>query len=210
MPVSVSHRSGRFRIIESDKTIATTVKGFSRDNGGFSDYSGALRQMRAINRDLKALGKDRETLYINRPLLNGDEIIAWASREGFTKLIPPADLHVTIAFSKKPVSWADVPSDRQQVIVLGGYREVEKFEKGAVVLRFKSKALHDRWKEVQSHGASWDWPGFKPHITLTYEPPDGLDIDTIRPYTGTLAFGPERWAKVKEDWHDDIKEQKIA
>lgn len=79
----------------------------------------------------------------------------------------------------------------------------------AIVLRFSSQKLADRWKELREAGASWDHPGYKPHITITYALPKGIKLDEIAPFHGPLTFGPEQFSKVKEDAADNIAEIKL-
>ena len=209
MPVHVGRKKGKYRILEHDGSIATTDRGNARDGGGHGTYEQALRQARAINMHLRDSGKGAETLYIHRPLLNGPHLLAWAVAQGFNSIIPIHDLHVTIAFSKKALNWSAIPFDHRSVTVIGGQRSIEKFDGGAVVLRFKSKELEDRWQEIIDQGASWDWPHFKPHITLSYSVPPEFDIDEIDPFDGVLKFGHENWSSIREDWKDDIREQKL-
>jgi len=151
------------------------------------------------------------TLYVNRPLLNAGDLIEWAHENGIAKTLPAEDIHVTVAFSKEPVVWGDVGNASTKVTV-GRTRErgMECLgDKGAVVLRFESAALTRRWQQIVDAGGSWDWPGYKPHVTLTYAVGD-IDLDKIEPYTGLLEFGPEIFAEVDEDWADKVKDRMVG
>lgn len=137
-----------------------------------------------------------ETLYVHRPLLNADEVIAWAKAEGFATTLLPGDMHVTIAHSSKPLDWDKAGTSAAEIVIPAGSsgRRVEKLgEDGAVVLRFESEALQQRWQEFRDAGASWDWPTFKPHVTLTYK---GAPRARPAPYTGRLVFGAEVFEKL--------------
>jgi len=146
------------------------------------------------------------TLYVNRPLLNAGDLIKWVHANGIKKTLPPEDIHVTVAFSKEPVEWADIGTGEAKVVVPGnGGRLVELLgDKGAVVLRFESARLTRRWEDIREVGASWDWPGYKPHVTITYDPGD-VDLSKVEPYAGPLEFGPERFAEVDPDAADKAK-----
>lgn len=147
------------------------------------------------------------TLYISRPVKNADEIVDWAKSQGFRETVSPDDMHVTIAFSRKPVDWSIMGDSFDRVKASGGDRSVEQLgDKGAVVLRFENADLTRRWREIVDKGASWDYPGYKPHVTITY---DGADIGLkeVKPYTGDLLLGPEHFDEVIEDWEKTIKEQ---
>ena len=152
-----------------------------------------------------------KTLYIHRVLKNADEVIAWAKANGFATTLIPEEMHVTVAYSKKPVDWDKVGRRNDTVNVPpNSNRSVEQLgDEGAVVLRFASAALSQRWQELVEAGASWDYPSYKPHVTLTYDG-DDVDLKTIKPYSGKLIFGPEIFAKItpvgeieERDWDED-------
>ncbi|CAN5268469.1 hypothetical protein BH10PSE13_BH10PSE13_23750 [soil metagenome] len=79
----------------------------------------------------------------------------------------------------------------------------------AVALVFQSTDLHWRHHEMRGAGASWDWPSYLPHITLTYEAGD-VDLSKIEPYQGRLIFGPERFEAIQQDWQSGIREISTA
>lgn len=136
------------------------------------------------------------SLYVSRKVINGAEIIAWAKSQGFESIVPAADLHVTVAYSRNPVDWMKVGESwsgdgkGQLKIAPGGARLIDKFGEGAVVLLFNSSELAWRHVSIVEAGASWDWPDYQPHITFTYEP-GSVDIDKVEPYRGAIELGPE-------------------
>lgn len=153
------------------------------------------------------------TLYVRRNLVNGKEFLKWAKAQGFDTTLAAKDLHVTIAFSRTPVDWLKVEADwnegtdGEMVVSPGGARIVEPLgPKGAVVLLFNSSRLSWRHEAIKREGASWDWPEYQPHVTITYQRPEGLDLSTVEPYRGKLVFGPEIFEEVVEDWEKKIKE----
>lgn len=158
----------------------------------------------------RATKSEKKTLYIQRALRNADDLVAWAKKAGFETALPADDMHVTLAFSKEPVDWDKVPrSDLPIMRVTGGKRSIERLgpDGEAVVLRFESDELNARHNEIRSAGASWDWPGYKPHISISYNG-GSVDLDKIIPHDGVLEFGPEAWAEVKEKWMDDVVEKR--
>lgn len=136
------------------------------------------------------------SLYVSRKVINGAEIIAWAKSQGFESIVPAAELHVTVAYSRNPVDWMKVGESwsgdgkGQLKIAPGGARLIDKFGEGAVVLLFNSSELAWRHVSIVEAGASWDWPDYQPHITFTYEP-GSVDIDKVEPYRGAIELGPE-------------------
>jgi hypothetical protein len=161
------------------------------------------RRLSDLDESETLLVKDApKTLYVNRPLLNGDDIRAWAAEQGFESTLPADDMHATIAFSKEPVDWSQFEPQTDELRVEGGDREMKMFdprttENGATVLAFSSDDLQQRWQEFKDGGASWDFPEYQPHITITYQNAEG--IDDIVPYDGPLIFGPEEFQEVRQD-----------
>jgi hypothetical protein len=204
MPVHVANRNGKFRVVEPDGSIATTQNGFARDGGGHPTRDKALRQMRAINSNLSKSSK--KTLYINRPLLNTSEFLEHFKRQGFVQLTKPENLHVTVAFSWKPVEWALISPDSTNLRI-NGYPSARIVQplgpEGAIVQRFFSNRLWDRWFDLCNSGASWDYDDYTPHVTLTYNGGD-LDVSMISPYLGELYFGPEEMEEINIDWRDEV------
>jgi hypothetical protein len=148
-------------------------------------------------------------LYVSRPVVNAEKVIAWAKSQGFGETLRPEDLHVTIAFSTSPMDWSRVQGDGAPLTVEGGARSVERLgEEGAVVLRFESLPLTQRWGGFLAQGASWDFDGYVPHITITY---DGshVDLSKVEPYHGDIVFGPEQMGEIVEDWVGGVKEKTI-
>lgn len=149
------------------------------------------------------------TLYVQRKLINAAEFIAWAKAQGFETTTPDDDLHVTVTFSKRPVDWMMMGQGPARLVVPeGGPRLVEPLgDKGAVVLLFSDPVLTQRHDEMMDEGASWDFPSYQPHVTISYQTPAGLDLAKVEPYTGALIFGPELFSEVIEDWEKGISEE---
>jgi len=150
-------------------------------------------------------------LYVNRRVLNADEIIAWAKSQGFTSTIAASDMHVTVAFSKAPVDWMKAgeawsqKEDGGVTVRPGGPRMLEVFGEGALVLAFNSSDLAWRHMELREIGASWDWPEYQPHITISYDAKD-VDLSRIEPYRGEILLGPEIFEALALDWKSKVSE----
>jgi phage-related protein (TIGR01555 family) len=147
------------------------------------------------------------TLYVYRPVVNMEELRAWAKEQGFDTVLE--DLHVTIAYSKEPLDWMKVGeamSDKDGTITIGegGPRLVEQLG-GATVLLFSSWQLGYRHGDIRRAGASWDYEEYQPHISITYEP-GSVDLRTVEPYRGKIVLGPEVFEELSADWRLGIKE----
>lgn len=151
------------------------------------------------------------TLYVQRRLLNGDAVRKWATSQGIESTLPPDDMHVTVAFSKTPLDWSQLTPRLSPLVVMAATgREVHQFPprntpNGALVLKFGAPVFARRWQEFRDAGASWDFPEYQPHITLTYSVPEA-NVDAIEPYRGPLVFGPEIFAEVNDNWGNEIVE----
>jgi 2'-5' RNA ligase len=148
-----------------------------------------------------------KTLYISRPLLNAEEFIDWAKSQGFEKTLEAKELHVTVAFSKKEVDWSNIKSLTNTIKISNGKRKVQKLgDEGAVVLRFESTELKNRWREILNHGASWDFDDYHPHVTITYDGKD-LNLEGVKIFDKELTFGPEDIHEVDENYKEKVKEE---
>jgi uncharacterized protein len=148
-------------------------------------------------------------LYVHRPLINGEDLARWAKAQGFETTLDTNDMHVTIAYSKSLLDWDKVPKivDHTIRIPRGINRIVSPLgDKGAVVLKFKSSTLSNRWQEIKDAGASWDYPTYQAHTTISYSG-NKIDLNTVVPYFGELVFGPEVWEELDNNWEDKIKEK---
>lgn len=145
------------------------------------------------------------TLYVSRPLINGHELRGWAAQIGLPLALPAEDMHATIAFSRAPVDWRAISPHREGLVVPVLGARVQRLGT-ATVLRFPSIALADRWRAFRAAGASWDWPDYHPHVTLTYQPPPGFDPAAVPPFAGFLHFGPEEWRPLDDGWKDKVAE----
>lgn len=154
------------------------------------------------------------TLYVSRPLVNGDELDAWAKANGFETTVGAGQMHVTIAYSRQPIDWMAVGEDwsfagdnGDLIVPPGGARLVEPLGgKGAVVLLFSSGNLGYRHRQFLDAGASWDFDGYQPHVTITWNHRPDLDLAKVEPFRGPLRFGPEVWEEIVEDWKDTLQE----
>ncbi|MDF0543345.1 DUF1073 domain-containing protein [Sphingobium sp. H39-3-25] len=152
-------------------------------------------------------------LYVQRKLLNATDLIAWAKGNGFTSTLPASDMHVTVLYSKTAVDpmkmgrdWRE--NDRGEITVRpGGPRVIERLGENAVVLRFASPDLEYRHNDMVEAGGSHDWPEYAPHVTLSYDVPEGADLDALKAFNGELRFGPEIFEGLGLDWKRKVTEE---
>jgi predicted kinase len=136
----------------------------------------------------------KRPLYVRRPLLNGEDLREWYSRQGVEGIVPASEMHVTLAYSKIPFRWPPQGERDSSPLVVPAskHRFMEKLGvEGSVALRFDDQRLRDRWAWLVAQGATWGWLSYKPHVTILVDPK--FDLATVEPWKGPLRFGPEVW-----------------
>ncbi|UVD36563.1 hypothetical protein RCXUPER_145 [Rhodobacter phage RcXuper] len=147
----------------------------------------------------------RKPIYVYRPLLNAAALSRYAEAIGLKNVVLPVDMHVTVAYSREPVDW-NVDAfrrDQSTILATGGERRISKFG-DSVVLEFQSKEISQRWAAMIMAGASWDYPEYRPHVTIAVDP--SARVDNIIPPTIDLRFGPERREELDNDWEARTKQ----
>lgn len=141
-------------------------------------------------------------LYVSRKVLNAAEILAHYRGQGIGNLVAVADMHVTITYSRQPVNWMAMGEawGSELVVNAGGARLMEAFgeSKDTAVLAFVSSSLSWRHEEMVRAGATWDWPEYQPHVSISYA--FAGDIDAIEPWRGEIKLGPEIFEALDENW----------
>lgn len=140
------------------------------------------------------------TLYMRRDVINAKAIKAWYKKQGFASTL--SDMHVTIAYSKKPIDWLKVGSEPwgqdengNLTIKAGGPRVIEAFGK-AIVMAFSCSDLAYRNRSIINQAdASWDYDDYTPHITISYNLPS-KQLMEVEAYQGEIVLGPEIWEEI--------------
>jgi hypothetical protein len=145
-----------------------------------------------------------KTLYVNRPLLNAEQLIAWAKEQGFKSVSKPEDMHVTICYSKEPFDWDTLEPAMDNVTIVNGGRALHQFGE-AVVLEFDSPLFAEEHGEFAQAGASYDFPHYRSHVTITWNGAP-KPLDEIPPFLGNLQFGPQEFKPINDDWKADHQE----
>lgn len=155
--------------------------------------------------DTKTASKDPpnvKPIYVYREVKNRAAILKWA-RENKLKGIAD-DLHVTLAYSKEPVIWDRVISaeassaDGGFIIPADHTRWLEMLgdDSSALALCFKNLTLMDRHQELKFLGTSHSYPSYKPHITLSTKSGKKLNLSRMKPFTGAIVLGPEKYKEI--------------
>jgi hypothetical protein len=146
----------------------------------------------------RVLKGDNGSMYVRRPVLNGQDIADHYKAQGCTPLVSPDDMHVTVVHSKAPVDWGSIhPHGGNLTVNASDDRQHQTFDKGATVLPISSDALDQRHQQLLAAGAKSSYPTYKPHVTLSY---GGKGFDKAKPYAGPVNLGPEQHSAVNSDW----------
>jgi len=93
-------------------------------------------------------------------------------------LLNPSEYHTTIVYSRKPVKQYPCLDTLSTPIINKGWRNLTILgtDKLVVAVEFKSTFLQLRHQIAKRLGASFDYPQYKPHITLTKTLPPGYKL----------------------------------
>lgn len=144
-------------------------------------------------------------LWIARPLLTVRPVLEWLSGEGIKKVIPPEQLHLTLATVRTPVEWGDLDLRTDELVIPEGFKTAQIFAYTLKALTFGHPDIKSRHDQLLARFPEMDHPLLRPHVTL-YKggrmPRGG--------YEGPLVFGPERAEVFDATNTMGIKHVKIA
>lgn len=196
-PISLEtvKRMAQFARHKKNSKIADEHKGTPwKDAGyvawlGWGNDSGINWAKRISDRETKKSidkASGARTLYACRPLLNAEAVINHYKAQGVETTLLPDDMHVTVAFSRDPIRWCEMSMGAgSNVRVEGGARIHQLLGGKAFTLCFDSPQMTEDWLMFRNMGAGYDYAAYQPHVTLTYNAPEG----DLEPYKGPLIFG---------------------
>ena len=128
------------------------------------------------------------SIYIERRLSNGQELLTWAKAEGFRYLLRPADLHVTVALAQSDLTVGAPEADLGYLLVEGGVRFITRLNHDVIALEFAAPQLRVRRQDLVRSGLIVQG-SVRPHVTFAFQP----SIDRHQPsaYAGLLSFSHE-------------------
>ena len=106
-------------------------------------------------------------------------------------------MHVTIAFSKKKISWSTLTTDDSSMDLDLEDAKIQKLWE-AIVIKFQSKALKTARTKYVDAGATWDFETYQPHISISYN--SDQDISKVGTFSGKASFGGEIMEEVKAEF----------
>lgn len=132
-------------------------------------------------------------MIVTRPLVNADDVAAWARAAGFIDLMPE-NWHVTVINTRTRIDADTLAADAAELVVpASGNRLVIRmgYEAEFIALAFQSASLAARHMAFRVAGAETDHRQFRSHVTFTIN--YGRDLTGVTPYAGPLVFRGEVW-----------------
>lgn len=120
-----------------------------------------------------------------------------------------SDFHSTLLYSRKPLPNYIAQGELTPVVT----SDTEDFtlqiwpsnggEKNVLVLTYPCEWLSNRWESLMDeHGATWDFPDFTPHVTLSYDVGDWKPKEQIVQFASKkpIVIVNEYSKPLDEDW----------
>jgi len=113
------------------------------------------------------------------------------------------DLHTTVMYSTKHIPEYEELGNIEPTWH-GHFSHYDIFgdDNNVLVMVYTCPDLTSRWETLRSYGATWDYPDFYPHITLSYDASE-FDVDSLPPYNGPINITREYGEDLDLDWEND-------
>lgn len=133
---------------------------------------------------LNELYREKKPMYVGVKL-DGNSLAELAKlNQGVENKVSKGEMHITVAYSRKPISLSALGALEPPASVKAKHYSIFKTQTGenCLVLEVESPTLTARHREIiDDYGASYDFPEYKPHITLSYDCGIGFDIKKLPP-----------------------------
>lgn len=147
-----------------------------------------------------------QTLWLYRPLLNTRDIFECSAEQNIKKMLPPEQLHLTLATVRKPVDVSGLVTLDDIIFVPEGHKQVQIFGYTAKAIAFGHPDIKARHEELAIQFPQMDHAKMlRPHVTIMRggKMPRGV-------YEGPLHFGPEILSEFNEELARNIPHMKVA
>jgi hypothetical protein len=114
-------------------------------------------------------------LYVALKVMPGSAkaLATWMADQGIEQPVAAGDLHIITVYSRTPVplyQLFDKPKEVTQQLDPASYELGILGEEGALVMFVECSQACASHEYAASLGASWDYPSYRPHVTLSYAP----------------------------------------
>jgi hypothetical protein len=116
---------------------------------------------------------DSSGTYVSMKVKNKEELHDWFYTQNID-VVPEDELHCTISYSR--TVFEHTPSDTTEVIITPEQllNITPLGDEGAIVLKFNSAEMQDKFNQCMDEGATYDYDTYIPHITITI---NGKEVD---------------------------------
>lgn len=140
--------------------------------------------------------------YVSRKVRNPEILYNFFKDQG-VNVVPMNELHCTIAYSKKEFL-LDVDHNEITIKPEQLKSKLEPLgDEGAVVLKFESDEMVERFNHCIKKGATYDYPKYIPHISISYDGKD-LDLKKIKVPNFDIILYDEKSEELNLDWKAKI------
>lgn len=149
--------------------------------------------------DESNMDKKSNGTYVSMNVKNGEDIYDWFIKQGVC-MESPNNLHCTVSYSRK--EFKHTPNMKNVIINPSNFIGIEPLgDDGAIVLKFNSDDMQERFNKCMTEGATYDYDSYIPHITLTYYGKD-LDLSKIKLPNFDLVLGNETLEPLDLGWKE--------
>ena len=137
-----------------------------------------------------------------------DRILDYCDSVNIPNVLNRSDFHSTLAYSRKPVPDFSPESEIDVVGKPKGFEiwpsEPNAFKKEktyCLVMKFDCDYMTNRFNEIMSMGATYDYDKYQPHITLSYDVGEDFDTSVLPDIAkiGTISIVSEYSEKLDFD-----------
>lgn len=139
-----------------------------------------------------------------------DALSQYCKTHNIPNAIAPDKFHTTILYSRKYCPDYKAAGKYDPMLVgkaLGNFHvwktspsDPNAEKTNCLILPFDCPDLAARHKELMdTHGATYDYDEYKPHVTLSYNIGD-LDVDSLPPFEGDIEIADEYQEDLDLDW----------
>lgn len=138
---------------------------------------------------------------------SSQDIVDFASSHDVPNVIDVEKVHCTVLYSKKPISGFVALGDKvpQYEIAFSRYdvfRDRKSGNNSLVMVLDCDELIEHHTEYMDQYGASWDFPTYIPHITLSYDIGD-FDVSKLPPYDGDIIADHEYAEPLDVEWKDN-------
>jgi hypothetical protein len=115
--------------------------------------------------------------------------------------LDPEKFHTTVVYSREPIKWEAETKLEDEECAAKGFTVFDARDgTKCLVLLLDSEYLHDRFDHAIEVGASYDFPDYKPHITLSYDI-GHFDIKKLPTPDFDITLDHEYVEELKKNWN---------